>query len=260
MDIVSLLMQLILDERETHVIDRMRVLQLADPAISFSHQVLPLGDMSILYEGKEIYLVERKTLSDLMASIKDGRYEEQSHRFAHSTGLERHHIIYIIEGMFSQLQTPTEKKMVQSAMIRLQSFKGFSVIRTCTVNETCDYLLSLVDKTGREFSKGNPLWSHSGGQNEEPSAYCSVVKKVKRDNITKDNISEIILCQIPGVSAVSAKAVLHKFSTVYVLMTELRKDPQCLNDVNCESKGKIRKLGKNVIQNIVHYLGDTPEV
>ena len=253
-------MQLILDERETYVIDRMRVLQNIDSTVLFSHQVLPLGDMSVMYEEKEIYLIERKSLSDLLASIKDGRYEEQSHRFAHSTNLERHHIIYIIEGMFSQLQSPVEKKMIQSAMIRLQSFKGFSVIRTCTVNETCDYLLALVDKTHRELSKGTPIWSHSSEITETPRAYCSVVKKVKKDNITKDNISEIILCQIPSVSAVSAKAVLHKFPTLYRLMNELRQDPQCLNDIICESKGKVRKLGKNVIQNIVHYLGDENNV
>ena len=249
-------MQLILDERETHIIDRMRVLQNSDPNISFSHQVLPLGDMSIIHEEKEIYLVERKTMSDLLASIKDGRYEEQSHRFAHSTNLERHHIIYIIEGMFSQLQNPVEKKMVYSAMIRLQSFKGFSVIRTCTVNETCDYLLALVDKTRREFSKGTMLWSHLSENAEEPRAYCSVAKKVKKDNITQDNISEIILCQIPGVSAVSAKAITPKFPSLYALMTEIRRDPQCLNNIQCESKGKVRRLGKNVIQNIVHFLGD----
>ena len=116
-------MQFILDERETHVIDRLRVMQTDDPSIEFVHQVLPLGDMSILSEDKELFLVERKTFNDLLASIKDGRYEEQSLRFAHSTPLARHHIVYIVEGMYSQLRTPAEKKMIQSAMIRLQAFK-----------------------------------------------------------------------------------------------------------------------------------------
>ena len=34
--------------------------------------------------------------------------------------------------------------------------------------------------------------------------YCSVVKKVKKDNITTENIGEIMLCQIPGISSASA--------------------------------------------------------
>jgi len=249
-------MQFILDERETHVIDRLRVMQTTDPSIEFAHQVLPLGDMSIINEGKELYLVERKTFADLLASIKDGRYEEQSLRFAHSTPLERHHIVYIVEGMFSQLRTPAEKKMIQSAMIRLQAFKGFSVIRTCTVNETCDYLVALVDKTKRELVKGGSLWSSQTVATETPCDYSASIKRVKKDNITKENISEILLCQIPSVNSVSAKAILQKFNTLHLVMTSIRQDPACLSDIMCSSNGKTRKLGRNVIQNVIHYLGD----
>ena len=248
-------MQFILDERETHVIDRLRVMQTDDPSIEFVHQVLPLGDMSILSEDKELFLVERKTFNDLLASIKDGRYEEQSLRFAHSTPLERHHIVYIVEGMYSQLRTPAEKKMIQSAMIRLQAFKGFSVIRTCTVNETCDYLLALVDKTKRELAKGGSLWSAQTPNSETPCDYSSSIKRVKKDNITKENISEILLCQIPSVNSVSARAILQKFGTIHNVMTSIREDQTCLSDITCTSKGKTRKIGRNVIQNIHHYLG-----
>ena len=42
---------------------------------------LNLGDTIISdASGKELLIIERKTLRELAASIKDGRYEEQSYR------------------------------------------------------------------------------------------------------------------------------------------------------------------------------------
>ena len=42
-------------------------------------------------------------------------------------------------------------------------------------------------------------------------SYSSVVKKVKKDNITADNIGEIMLCQIPGISSTTAGAIMTHF-------------------------------------------------
>ena len=44
--------------------------------------------------------------------------------------------------------------------------------------------------------------------------YCTVVKKVKKDNITTDNIGEIMLCQIPSISSTTALAILSQFKTL----------------------------------------------
>ena len=90
----------------------------------------------------------------------------------------------------------------------------------------------------------------------EPANYCTVVKKVKKDNITPENIGEIILCQIPGISAVSAIAIMKKFSTFPNFMKEIKENPDCLNDIMCDTKGdtnKSRKLGKNCIENLKRY-------
>ena len=51
--------------------------------------------------------------------------------------------------------------------------------------------------------------------------YVGVVKKIKKDNITPDNIGEIMLCQIPGISASSAIAIMQKFKTLTNLLKEL---------------------------------------
>jgi hypothetical protein len=48
--------------------------------------------------------------------------------------------------------------------------------------------------------------------------YCSVIKKVKKENITPDNIGEIMLCQIPGISSTTAIAILKEFQTLPKLL------------------------------------------
>lgn len=246
-------MKLILDEREATLRDKCLTYPVTENTIE--SRVLPLGDALIADETETIVLlIERKSLSDLLASIKDGRYEEQSHRLIHSSGVQPHHIVYIIEGMMSQLHNPAEKKMVYSAMTSLQVFKGFSVLRTCSVQETAEWIMCSMDKIGRETARGKLPWSSTVAQTAEVAPYCSVVKKVKKDNITPENIGEIVLCQIPGISAVSAVAIMREFRSLSNLMEQLRQNPDCLGAIVCESKGKTRKLSKLVAQNVAAYL------
>ena len=81
----------------------------AAAVITTNHEIkserLPLGDI-ILHDPrqgqqKDIVIFERKTLADLAASIRDGRYKEQSFRLietAAASGFHKHNIVYIIEG------------------------------------------------------------------------------------------------------------------------------------------------------------------
>ena len=109
-------------------------------------------------------------------------------------------------------------------------------------------------KIKRELDRNNLPWTPDSLQNEEPKNYCNFVKKTKKDNITPENIGEIILSQIPGISNVSACAIMNKFQSLPNLIDNLRNDPLCLNDIVCISKGKTRKLGKNVVENIFKFL------
>ncbi len=251
-------MKIILDERETALYNAIcEKKQEFSSEFDIEKKVICLGDIHFVHEDKEILIIERKSVQDLVASIKDGRYDEQSYRLIHSSGLHRHHIVYIIEGFFSQLRPPIEKekKMAYSAMTMLQLYKGFNVIRTQSVADTAEWILYTADKLRRELERDNKPWTPESKENEaEPVRYCNVVKKTKKDNITPDNIGEIILSQIPGISNVSAIAIMQKFGTITQLIDAIRNDPACLNDIVCETKGKTRKIGKNVVENILKFL------
>lgn len=261
-------MRIVVDERETSLYEKIENMVNTEGnaigTIQLSKKVIPLGDILIQTdEEATVTIIERKSLQDLLSSIKDGRYEEQSYRLSYSSGLPQHNILYVIEGMFSQLRTLLEKKTVYSCMTSLNMFKGFSVHRTCTIQETAETVLWMACKMERDLQKGKMLFYQATGgeqtplqqQNQPITPYCSVVKKVKKENVTPENIAEIILCQIPGISSHTAVAVMKQFHTFSNLIDAVRTNPQSLETVVCESKGKARKISKTCAQNIVAYLG-----
>lgn len=235
---------------------------------------LPLGDLILRYgDASENtpsfeFVLERKTLTDLLASIRDGRYEEQSHRLIHASGVPRHNIIYVVEGIINTVTT-NEKNLIHSTMVSLNAFKGFSIIRTSTVQETADFVFNMACKIQRNMEKNKLPWflgvdtpergigTIVGGEDgvPEPIPYCNVVKKVKKDNVTASNIGEIVLCQIPGISSVSAVAIMSKFQTIKRLIEEVSRDPNCMNDIVITSaNGGTRKISKTIVFNILKYL------
>ena len=90
------------DVREAELIKIFETLIVTIPIfkdLKIQLESLPLGDIIIFDEERnvDLLILERKSISDLLASIKDGRYEEQSYRL---NGLNQpnHNIMYIIEG------------------------------------------------------------------------------------------------------------------------------------------------------------------
>ena len=226
---------------------------------------LPIGDILIQKMDKTILIIERKTFADLLASIKDGRYEEQSHRLLNAGGVPPHSIIYLLEGMFSSLREPSHKKIIYSAMTSLNYFKGFSLMRTSSVYETAEWLIAMADKLDRELEKEPEEQTYNTVDNTlndkegvigSPVPYSNFVKKVKKDNITPENIGEIVLSQIPGISAVTATAIMKKFSTFPKLLTAIQGNPQCMDDIMLENAGKSRKISKSSVENIKKFFSE----
>ena len=111
---------------------------------------LPLGDIIICDDaGQEKVIIERKSLADLAASIRDGRYKEQSFRL-NQCELHNHQIYYLIEGdlrYYKPYKGSPDKKTLLSAMVSISYFKGFSLFRTTTLEETAEWVLNFSLKT-----------------------------------------------------------------------------------------------------------------
>ena len=272
---------------------------------------LELGDI-IIYDDSSntnISIIERKTIKDLLSSIKDGRYDEQSYRL-NGVPLPNHNIIYMIEGdvMNTRVKSSkgagngngigSERFMILSAICSLNYYKGFSVIKTQTITESAMYLCNMYTKIEKEMKTKKPYYiinattdtdkctTLSGGGNAESKTetttetttetsndiesngetnnvnnsdndkdYVRVIKKNKKENITVDNINEIMLCQIPGISATTAIAIMAVHNTIHQLIKHLEEDAECLKEIKTEDKnGKTRKLNSTVINNIKKFL------
>ena len=277
------------DNREQDLLKQIQNLVLFIPAfkqLKVETAALPLGDIIIYDDNDEKLIIERKCLNDLLASIKDGRYEEQSYRL---NGLNHpnHNIYYLIEGDVNKANrfkdNNIEKLTLYSAMFSLNYYKGFSVMRTLSMEETAIFICNTANKLSKSDKKAyyenkpqantitNVITSENGeknlaeeveqnsteaGQNlESDKDYISVIKKVKKENITPENIAEIMLCQIPGISSVTAIAIMDKFKTIPNLIQEIQQNDNCLKDISYQnSKGQSRKINKTSLANIVKFL------
>ena len=214
---------------------------------------LPLGDIIFSQDEKDVLIIERKSVADLAASIKDGRYQEQSYRLD-GIGLHNHNIVYLIEGSMNNVRF--DKSALYSAMFSLQHYKGFSVWRTFSLDETATILCNSIKYLAKSSKTCYYL-----GKSEEPKSGCdkdyvSVVKTIKKDNVTPNNIGEIMLCQIPGISANTAIAIMGHFKSMINLIADLQEQgATCLEKVELtNAKGQHRKLNKTSIANILKFL------
>ena len=290
-------MKIIIDERETALYD----LFPKSGKIAIVKKVLNLGDIIFSNDDEtSIYMVfERKSFRDLLASIKDGRYAEQSYRLTNCFP-EPHNIVYLLEGMFSTLSREEDKKLVVSCMASLNYFKGFSVMRTVSIAETAQHILFMAEKIDKEIKAGKTA-KYSGNKSENtstnsenkianveanadstisecdsavvpsnvvpltvvpsnavplPTDYCGVVKASKKANITKDNIGQMILMQIPGISSITAIEIMRPFTNFLEFIDKIREDKTYLNSVILEVNEKKRKLGSNIVKSINELLLD----
>ena len=259
---------------------------------------LPLGDI-IIYKfdiatntKTELVMFERKTPADLAASIRDGRYNEQSHRLSACT-VHNHNILYIIEGdvlsyrppykrisannIGNSKRSPINTSSLVSAMMSLQFYKGFSVVNVSDMSKTCDYILGAARKFGKEIAHNRQVFYSNDTRytrsptdvsvRQEPNTQISThlplqqsysdvhSNRVKKNNITTDNIGEIMLSQIPSVSTSIAKIIIGEYSTVEQLICSIRKDPDCLSKLTRTNRtGKVVKISSASIANIKRFL------
>lgn len=252
-------MKIIIDFREQELYDNIQNIVLSS-SIHFAFDIvkdnLNIGDIVVKKDDDEIIcIIERKTLTDLMASIKDGRYTEQSFRLSNASNVPNHNIIYLIEGNINSIVNPIEKKTIYTSLTSINLFKGFSLTRTQNVKESADYLLSMGEKISREITKNKILFYNNYNLNTNVLEYPDVVKTVKKQNITKDNISILMLSQIPGISTTVAKRILEDYDSLYDFINALKKQSSLLDDFYIKGNtGKMRKLGTNVINSIKTYL------
>lgn len=194
---------------------------------------LDLGDIIIKNDNDNIVCIfERKTLDDLLASVKDSRYTEQSERLS-NLELESNCIYYIIEGNRYNY-SGTDEKTIYSCIYSLTCNKAFSVLLSNNIEDT----IKLVKEIKKRFQNYKSTKKH-----------INLTKKIK---VSKDNIYSVMLSNIPGIGITTAKQILINFDNDLIkLINKIRNDKNCLDNIKINN----RKLNKKNIENIINYCG-----
>lgn len=226
-------MTIVLDCRECGLIDECKNILGENYEEIIEVKQLALGDIII-----DDIIIERKTLQDLAASIIDGRYKEQGVRLEDALN-NGYKVYYFIEGNLNSYNSKRIKKeTLISSIYSITYDKGMNVIMTQNIKETLQFILQFRKKKLINKTENNK----------------EVINKKKNKNITKDNISEYMLCQIPNISKVNCDIIFNKYGNINNLICMLNKEETLLEDFVYIKDNKEKKLNKNIIENINYYL------
>jgi crossover junction endonuclease MUS81 len=207
---------IIIDTREH---DMIRYCQ--EQKIDIETRSLEVGDIHLQTETDHL-IFERKTISDLAASIKDGRFREQKQRLSL---FPHHRITYMIEGMRVESLRGSSLFGIQnsallSAMISLSFRDGFHIIHTSSMIETMLYLLEIHSRMVEHPEKVQFV-----PKDPTESSYVSSlkVKTKKIDNITPSVCFSLQLSQIPGISTTLAGDIMKSYPTLVSLLSALQE-------------------------------------
>jgi ERCC4-type nuclease len=250
-------MHLLIDLREpkTLVQNIVSLNETSKNKVTIIQKNLDIGDYVFYDEINEqpLLIIERKSLSDLESSIKDGRYKEQSFRL-NEAPTHNHNIIYLLEGAIINYRELAFRSTLYSTLFSLNYYKGFSVINTLNQIETATMLVAFASKINREnkpgFYSDKALISATNTVNND-ECYIETIKTSKKAHINRENIFQLMLMQIPGISNVSALALANEFKNMETLLQSLKDENSNFENIKLASG---RKLNKNIIGSLKNFL------
>jgi len=182
--------------------------------INLEIKTLPIGDYIVAPETG----VERKTISDLVSSIFDGRLFDQCNR------LKEHYQfpILLIEGNIDEIEELTENSLVfYGAISSIALDFKIPVIHTPNASHTVKLLMSMCSR--KDASKG------------------PFIKKIRKSNdVQKQQLS--ILCSLPGVGEKTAIRMLEKFGTPLMVLSSSTTELSKVNGLGEARAKNIKKV------------------
>ena len=216
---------------------------------------LELGDFVLRnMENNILVIIERKSINDLLASVKDSRYYEQCNRLK-ELEFPSNKIYFIIEGNLDKLsKNSVEYKTVYSCIFSISYKNGFSILFTKDLDDTIKMLYEFINRIVK--------------YENEPKKENTVSHLIKKQSIKSDTIGSNMLSLIPGISLNTSKVILSYFdNSIYNLMKyvkcskneteEIKIEPKIEKEIKIDLKDikvNSRKISKTVISNIYEYL------
>jgi len=206
----------LLDTRESDLI------KLLETTEGLTVKSLDVGDIWIGLdaEGKmaeDGLIIERKSITDLEASILDGRYREQRGRILSYCQENKTRPVYILEGTTATGRL--EKSAILKFMNRLVLHYSIAVIRTQSIQETAEVIKTLI----QQWNEADPQKSiRKKTDAVKVTDGLHVQKKANAGDHRTFAIS--CLAQCPGVSVKIAETLIDTFKTLKGVIEAPQKD------------------------------------
>ena len=225
---------------------------------------LPLGDIILEHNDSEV-IIERKTVTDLASSIRDGRLREQKIRLIHNYA--KKNIIYVIEGDITQNNdsmyfNKINKYTIYSSIINMLVRDNIHLFMTSNVHHTIEFIEMIMKKMKKGTLK--VVKSNQPNQPNQPNQYeqnistrhISSIKLNKQANLTRDLVYTSQLACIPGISSNIARSILNIYPTMKVLINTLHtiSDEERIELLRNIKTEKSRRIGIKIAQNINKYI------
>lgn len=231
---------IIIDNRETSLYNNIitRDLDKYKDYIEIKKEQLELGDIIIKFNDIT-YIYERKTVNDLLSSIKDNRYSEQKIRLLSNY----ENINYIIEGDdIISSKNAYNQTLLSSIYLHTIYRDKINIFFTKNIEETVSFILILATKISENADK------FINNNNEKKYIDNIKIKSKKSDNIDKDTCYILQLSQIPTISKKIASNIKDIYPTLRDLLNKLD------NTVNkIELLSNISNIGVNKAKKILEY-------
>jgi ERCC4-type nuclease len=213
---------------------------------------LELGDFQIHLDDELKCIIERKSISDLEASVKDGRWREQKSRIRGS--LPGIPLIYIIEGELPKkmLSDDTQiKKMLNGCIIGSAIRDEIPFMYTKSIEETHQLLVAIMKRVVKDPAK---YFSDKSKTLDCSNQECRVAatKTKKIDNIDTRTCYLMQLASIPRISYKKAQQIAEFTNTssmfeLLKVLSESKSSKQAFAECN--------GIGPVLAQNIFEYCG-----
>lgn len=233
------MIELFIDSREKNLLKIIndRDLDIYKDNIIIHNKQLDIGDIQIIIQNN-LFIFERKTTNDLLASINDGRYKEQKARLKSSNARS---ITYLIEGdNITSIKNKNQKKLT-SVYFNSIYRDGINVLFMKDIDDTATFLLLLSTKM---IDKPE---NYLGIIEDKDYIDVCKIKTEKKMNINKDNCYLLQLSQIPSISKELAKKIKDIYPSLMILMTSLKDNGELILT-------NIDGIGKTKAKTIYDYL------
>ena len=212
---------------------------------------LDIGDIQIVdLVSKEIIIViERKTLSDLSSSIKDGRYKEQKERLIHSIKNSVRKIILIEGNDLNKFNLPNQT--LNSVIINTMIRDNLHIYLTDNKDNTIEFIENIILQLPKYYEDLQKEIINGDAKIYTSEFSC---KTAKKDNLTPNICFRNMLSQIPGVSTNIATAYVNKYKNMNNFILNMKNDNiiKILGDEKFGTSN--RRVGDKVAEKIYNFI------